>query len=165
MTNIIKIGLVGTGRIGRVHARTLQQLIPHATIHAVTDVNAQSANEVAAMYNIPHVTADFEQILADSSIDAVVICSSTDTHAPFIKLAAQAGKHIFCEKPIAADLGVSVSQLAIAWAAKNPRVSTVITGASKLSQLQSNLEALEVIDKLTPEVLARIDEVTAALAE
>ena len=112
MTNIIKIGLVGTGRIGRVHARTLQQLIPHATIHAVTDVNAQSANEVAAMYNIPHVTADFEQILADSSIDAVVICSSTDTHAPFIKLAAQAGKHIFCEKPIAADLASIDSALA-----------------------------------------------------
>ena len=68
-------------------------------------------------------------------------------------------------EPIAADLGVSVSQLAIAWAAKNPRVSTVITGASKLSQLQSNLAALEVIDKLTPEVMLRIDEVTAALAE
>ncbi|HEV8315110.1 MAG TPA: aldo/keto reductase [Burkholderiaceae bacterium] len=68
-------------------------------------------------------------------------------------------------EPIAAELGASVAQLAIAWVAKNPRVSTVITGASKLSQLQSNLGALPIIDKLTPEVLARIDEITAPLAQ
>jgi voltage-dependent potassium channel beta subunit len=68
-------------------------------------------------------------------------------------------------EPIAAELGASVAQLAIAWVAKNPRVSTVITGASKLSQMQSNLGALPVIDKLTPEVLARIDEITAPLAQ
>ena len=67
--------------------------------------------------------------------------------------------------PIAAELGGSVAQLALAWAAKNPRVSTVITGASKLSQLQSNLGALALIEKLTPEVLARIDAATLALAE
>jgi voltage-dependent potassium channel beta subunit len=68
-------------------------------------------------------------------------------------------------EPIAADLGASVAQLAIAWAAKNPRVSTVITGASRLSQLQSNLAAAEIIPKLTPEVLQRIDEITAPLAD
>ncbi len=66
---------------------------------------------------------------------------------------------------IAAELGCSVSQLAIAWVAKNPHVSTVITGASKASQLQSNLGAVEVLPKLTPEVLAKIDEATLALAE
>ena len=66
---------------------------------------------------------------------------------------------------IAAELGCTVSQLAIAWAARNPRVSTVITGASRTSQLQSNLGAVAVIDKLTPEVLARIDEATLALAD
>jgi len=66
---------------------------------------------------------------------------------------------------IAAELGASVSQLAIAWAAKNPRVSTVITGASKLAQLQSNLAAAELVDKLTPDVLAKIDELTLPLAE
>ena len=65
---------------------------------------------------------------------------------------------------IASDLSCSLSQLAIAWVAKNPRVSTVITGASKSSQLTENLGALEVIPKLTQEVMARIDEVTAVLA-
>jgi aryl-alcohol dehydrogenase-like predicted oxidoreductase len=65
---------------------------------------------------------------------------------------------------IAAELGATVAQLALAWCTKNPHVSSVITGASKLSQLQSNLGALAVADKLTPEVLARIEAVTAPLA-
>ena len=66
---------------------------------------------------------------------------------------------------IAAELGASVAQLALAWAVKNPRVSSVITGASKLAQLQANLGALDVIDQLTPDVLARIDGATQALAD
>lgn len=67
-------------------------------------------------------------------------------------------------EPIVQELGCTLAQLAIAWVAKNPRVSTVITGASRIGQLQSNLGALDVIDKLTPEVMARIDAVTAPLA-
>jgi voltage-dependent potassium channel beta subunit len=68
-------------------------------------------------------------------------------------------------EPVAAELDCSVAQLAIAWAAKNPRVSTVITGASRLSQLQSNLGAIDVLPKLTPAVLARIDDITRPLAK
>jgi voltage-dependent potassium channel beta subunit len=67
-------------------------------------------------------------------------------------------------EPIAKDLGASVAQLAIAWAAKNPRVSSVITGASSVKQLQDNLKAAELLPKLTPEVMAQVDEVTAGLA-
>ncbi len=66
---------------------------------------------------------------------------------------------------VAADLGCNVAQLAIAWAAKNPRVSTVITGASKLSQLQNNLGAVDVMDRLTPDVMTRIDQICAPLAQ
>jgi voltage-dependent potassium channel beta subunit len=66
---------------------------------------------------------------------------------------------------LARELSASVSQLAIAWASHNPRVSSVILGASKLSQLQENLGALAVLPKLTPQVLARIDEITKPLAE
>ena len=65
---------------------------------------------------------------------------------------------------VAADLGCPLAQLAIAWAARNPRVSTVITGASKIAQLQDNLRAVDVIPKLTAEVMARIDEIAAPLA-
>ena len=66
-------------------------------------------------------------------------------------------KAIAALEPIAAELGATLAQLAIAWAAKNPHVSTVITGASKLEQLRSNLGAVDVLPKLTPEVMARIE--------
>jgi voltage-dependent potassium channel beta subunit len=65
---------------------------------------------------------------------------------------------------VAADLGCSVGQLAIAWCAKNPRVSTVIMGASKLSQLRDNLRAVDVLPKLDAAVMARIDEISTPFA-
>ncbi len=65
---------------------------------------------------------------------------------------------------LASELDCSLSQLAIAWAAHHPRVSTVIMGASKLEQLQDNLGAVDVITKLTPELMAQIDKITAQLA-
>ncbi len=68
-------------------------------------------------------------------------------------------------EPIAAELGGSLAQLALAWVARNPRVSSVITGASSVDQLTANLGALALLDRLTPELLSRIDAVTAALAE
>jgi voltage-dependent potassium channel beta subunit len=66
--------------------------------------------------------------------------------------------------PIAAELDASTAQLALAWATKNPRVSSVITGASRLDQLQGNLGALAVADRLTPELMARIEAITEPLA-
>jgi len=66
---------------------------------------------------------------------------------------------------VAAELGVTTAQLAIGWAARNPRVSSVITGASSVDQLRSNLGALDACTRLTPELLARIDEITAGLAD
>ena len=67
-------------------------------------------------------------------------------------------------EPIARDLGATTAQLAIAWVAKNPRVSTVITGASSVKQLKDNLKAAEILPTLTPEVMARMDEITKPLA-
>jgi voltage-dependent potassium channel beta subunit len=67
--------------------------------------------------------------------------------------------------PIAAELGGSLAQLALAWVARNPRVSSVITGASKVAQLQANLGALALVGKLTPDVLARIDALTQGLVD
>jgi voltage-dependent potassium channel beta subunit len=66
--------------------------------------------------------------------------------------------------PIAADLGCTSAQLALAWCARNPHVSTVITGASRVSQLEENMAALNVIPKLTGDVLARIDDAFAGVA-
>ena len=62
--------------------------------------------------------------------------------------------------PLAAELGCTLAQLALAWCVKNPNVSTVITGASRPAQVEENMKALEVVPKLTPEVMARIDAIT-----
>ncbi len=103
MADKVKVALIGAGRIGRLHGRTLAQLVPKAALAAVVDVDAGAARALAAELGVPARTA--EEALADRSIDAVAICSATDTHAPLIIQAARAGKHIFCEKPLAADLG------------------------------------------------------------
>lgn len=104
MAHHIQLGVVGTGRIGRVHIQTITQRLPQARIAVVTDVNQQAAAAVAEAFGIARVAPDYDTMLADDQIDAVLICSGTDTHADFIIKAAQAHKHIFCEKPIAAEL-------------------------------------------------------------
>jgi myo-inositol 2-dehydrogenase/D-chiro-inositol 1-dehydrogenase len=98
------VGIIGAGRIGRVHAETLAFHLPQAKIVAIADVNLQAAQTLAAHCSIPKVIASAEEILGDPAIEAVLICSSTDTHAELIAAAARAGKHIFCEKPIAFSL-------------------------------------------------------------
>ncbi len=104
MTHKINVGLIGAGRIGRVHAENLTYRIPEANIVAVADVFLEAAEKCAADFQIPSATQDPRAIFDNKNINAVVICSSTDTHAQFISEAAVAGKHIFCEKPIALDL-------------------------------------------------------------
>jgi myo-inositol 2-dehydrogenase / D-chiro-inositol 1-dehydrogenase len=102
MPHKLRIGLVGAGRIGRVHAQTLRQRLPNADLIAITDARLDAAVALAEELGVA-TAPDFAALLA-LDVDAVVIASSTDTHAPFIMQAAAAGKHIFCEKPISADL-------------------------------------------------------------
>jgi myo-inositol 2-dehydrogenase/D-chiro-inositol 1-dehydrogenase len=100
----MNVGLIGAGRIGRLHAENLAYRIPEVNLVAVSDIFVEAAEKVAAELGVPAVYQDHRRILDDKSVDAVLICSSTDTHAPMIEEAAQAGKQIFCEKPIALDL-------------------------------------------------------------
>lgn len=107
----LKIGVIGTGRIGKVHIATLVQSVPQAEIIAVADVDFKSAEQVAKTYGIISVSNRPEDIFENREIDAVIICSSTDTHARYIVEAAAAGKHIFCEKPV--DLSIDVIKNAL----------------------------------------------------
>lgn len=104
MSSKIKVGVIGAGRIGRLHAEHLAYRIPQADILAVADVIPEAARKCAADLGIPTATQDYRAIMANPEVEAVVICSSTDTHAQMIEEAAAAGKHIFCEKPISHDL-------------------------------------------------------------
>ena len=100
MSDPLRIGVIGTGRIGRMHADYIARQTPRATLSAVSDVSTASAAEVAAMYGVPAMSAD--EVIAAS--DAVAVCSSTDTHVDYIIAAAEAGRAIFCEKPVSLDL-------------------------------------------------------------
>jgi myo-inositol 2-dehydrogenase/D-chiro-inositol 1-dehydrogenase len=100
----LNIGIIGAGRIGKIHAENLIRH-PQARVVAISDLFAgPELNEWAAKSGIPAVTNNSLDILDNPDIDAVFICSSTDTHVPLIKSAAERGKHIFCEKPVSMDL-------------------------------------------------------------
>jgi myo-inositol 2-dehydrogenase/D-chiro-inositol 1-dehydrogenase len=100
----LAVGLIGAGRIGRVHAENLAFRIPRAAVVAVADPDREAAGALAERCRIPKVVQNPDAIFSDPAVGAVVICSPTDTHAEFIVRAARAGKHIFCEKPIDHDL-------------------------------------------------------------
>lgn len=100
----IRFGVIGAGRIGKLHAENLVTRVAGAEVVAIADVDLAAAQETAARLKIPSATRHHDEILADADVEAVAICSSTDTHAQIIEQAAAAGKHIFCEKPIDFDL-------------------------------------------------------------
>lgn len=97
---MVKIGIIGAGRIGKVHAQSITNNVPNATVAAISDVYLEGAKAVAEAFGIPKVTADYREIFSDPEIDAVMVCSPTATHAQISMEAARAGKHIFCEKPV-----------------------------------------------------------------
>jgi myo-inositol 2-dehydrogenase / D-chiro-inositol 1-dehydrogenase len=107
----LRIGIIGAGRIGRVHAETLAFRLPEAAPMVIADINANAAREVAERCGIPRVVQNSQEIFDDDAVDAVLICSPTETHADLVTQAARAGKHIFCEKPI--DLSLSKIDLAL----------------------------------------------------
>ncbi|GAA3855458.1 inositol 2-dehydrogenase [Celeribacter arenosi] len=94
---MIRIGILGCGRIGQVHARTLRRM-DNATIVAVSDFFPEAAETLAGLCGAEVRSTD--DIIASPDIDAVVVGTPTDTHFAIIKSAAEAGKHIFCEKPV-----------------------------------------------------------------
>jgi len=113
MKRTINMGVIGAGRIGKLHAQNLAYRIPGAHLVAVSDIIVEAAQKLAAELQVPAAYKDYDRILEDKTVDAVLICSSTDTHAQIIEDAAQAGKQIFCEKPIALDLAKIDHALAI----------------------------------------------------
>ena len=111
MVKKINVGIIGAGRIGKVHSQSIINQIPEVKVKTISDIYFDSAKEWADKMGIPNATKDYKEILNDPEIDAVLICSSTDTHAQMIIEAAQAGKHIFCEKPV--DLSVEKIEAAL----------------------------------------------------
>lgn len=112
MTALPRVALIGCGRIGQLHARNLAAMRDMCHLVAIADYNLETAQTAANLLDVLRATSDAEELLADPGIDVVVIASSTDTHAPFIELAARHGKDIFAEKPIALDMETTDRALA-----------------------------------------------------
>lgn len=96
----LNIGIVGAGRIGKVHAASITYHIPQAQIAMVTDVYEPAAKALAETYGVPRYSTGYMDIVNDPEIDAVLVCSPTPTHADISIAAMKAGKHVFCEKPV-----------------------------------------------------------------
>lgn len=102
---MVTVGIIGAGRIGKVHTASICNIVKNATIKTIADpfMNEETAKWAKSM-GVTNTTKDYKEILADPEIDAVLICSSTNTHSPISVEAIKAGKHVFCEKPIDHDV-------------------------------------------------------------
>lgn len=98
---MLNIGIIGAGRIGKVHLESISYHVKNATVTAMADPFMNEETEkLIRSYGVSKVTKDYKDILNDTDIDAVLVCSSTDTHAAISIEAINAGKHVFCEKPV-----------------------------------------------------------------
>jgi myo-inositol 2-dehydrogenase/D-chiro-inositol 1-dehydrogenase len=113
MSNQVNIAVIGTGRMGSVHTRNIVRQIPSANLVAVCDIRLEVAQAIADDLGIKRVLRDYHELLADKSIDAILIATNTPTHAFIMKDVALAGKHIFCEKPLALELADIDDALAV----------------------------------------------------
>ena len=98
---MINVGIIGAGRIGQVHMKSIMTGVPEAKVLAVADPYMK--DEVASWLEsvgVEKITKDYHEILNDPRIDAVLICASTDQHAPLSIESIRAGKHVFCEMPV-----------------------------------------------------------------
>jgi myo-inositol 2-dehydrogenase/D-chiro-inositol 1-dehydrogenase len=102
--NTLKLGVIGAGRIGKVHAASISQRIEQAEVIAIADPDIDEAEQLTRKLGIPMVSKDPMDIIQHADVDAVVICSPTDTHTEYIRACASQKKHIFCEKPVDLNL-------------------------------------------------------------
>jgi myo-inositol 2-dehydrogenase/D-chiro-inositol 1-dehydrogenase len=99
-TKTLKFGVIGVGRIGKIHIENLAHRLPETKVIAIADVFEDELESVAGKYGISQAVKDHQGIIENPEVDAIVICSPTDTHSQIIQQSAECGKHVFCEKPV-----------------------------------------------------------------
>lgn len=97
----VKIGIIGLGRMGRLHARILATQVSGARLYAIADPDEQGRVQAEREVDVPHIFSDVHELIALPDLDGVVIATPTSTHHELVLAAASAGKAIFCEKPLA----------------------------------------------------------------
>lgn len=104
MNTDIRLLLIGAGRAGMIHARNYLNRVPGARITAVSDTNTECAKSAAAELGVSQIFSDYQTALAEAEADAVIVVTPTKYHHDIVIAAAEAGKHIFCEKPMAMNV-------------------------------------------------------------
>lgn len=97
----LKVGIIGVGRLGYEHASNIQFRVPGMELVAISDANMDRAKQAAESLGVSAVYADPKDLCEDPNVEAVAIVTNTDSHVDMIELAMNAGKHVFCEKPLA----------------------------------------------------------------
>jgi scyllo-inositol 2-dehydrogenase (NAD+) len=100
----LKIGLVGLGRLGKVYARDLSTRLPETTLVAIADRDRPLAEQIGRDFDVPHIHATAEELIANPEVEAVVVVSPTHTHREVVVASMKARKPTFCEKPLALTL-------------------------------------------------------------
>lgn len=111
MPSKVKIGIIGTGQIGKAHLKRYAE-VPNAEIVAVCDINETEARRVAGMYGIEKVFTNFRDLLAIEEIQSVDVCLHNNFHAPVSIAAMEAGKNVYCEKPLAGSYADAKAMIA-----------------------------------------------------
>ena len=97
----LKIGIIGVGRLGYEHACNIANRVPGSELVAISDANLERAKAVAEELGVSAVYADPRDLCSDPNVEAVAIITNTASHVDMIRIAMDAGKHVFCEKPLA----------------------------------------------------------------
>ncbi|KAG5185390.1 hypothetical protein JKP88DRAFT_180514 [Tribonema minus] len=121
---VINVGVIGAGRIGIVHLEALASCADAKPI-IISNPTVSKAQAAAEKYNVPEWTANADDVINHPDVDAVWICSPSSFHADQIKACAKAGKHVFCEKPIATDMAETIEAIN-ACAAANVKLMTAL---------------------------------------
>jgi predicted dehydrogenase len=132
----IRLGIIGVGQIGKHHLREYAK-IPGAQLVAAADVNAEELKRVAAEFKIPHTYADFRELLKRDDIQAVDVCLHNNFHRPMTCAALAAGKHVYCEKPMAGSYIDALEMYKTAQACKKKlsiQLATVFAKETKIAK-------------------------------
>ncbi len=118
---MLTIGIIGAGRIGKVHLESISYHVKNATVKAIADPFMNDETKAFCEgFGVKDIYTDYKKILEDKEIDAVLVCSSTDTHSTISIEAIEAGKHVFCEKPV--DHSIEKIQAVADALAKHPEI-------------------------------------------
>jgi predicted dehydrogenase len=117
-SNRVGVGIIGAGKMGRIHAANLAKSVPNAKLVAVSDVLEDSAKKLAAEFGVANVFTDYLRLVENREVQAVIIATPTLQKPQIVKFASEVGKHIFCEKPIATTF--HDAEQVLRWSQKSP---------------------------------------------